>query len=337
MPTPDAGTLVAVLTVTVKVPADVTPAVLDLCEGDVGISSVGLVKGASITPPGDVITIDIARESGDALLTRLREAGVAEQGTVLVQPVTTWLSRRHLEAEQRAPGEDTDAVLWADVVQTLRGDSRFTWVFAASICLATLLAAIGIVLDSPILVVGAMILGPEFGAIAAVSVGVLRGRWRLAGHALRTLVGGFGLAMLVTGLFGLACRALGWITLDHITGARPATAFIYTPDKWSFIVGMIAASAGVLAITSDKRDGLSGAFVSVTTIPAAANVALGLVFGAWHEVWGSALQLLINLVAMAAAGWLTLVVQRTVWSHVRVRWRARRRGRQLRDSQVVDR
>lgn len=312
------------LTVTVKVPTDLTPRVLDLCEGDPGISSVGVLRGASVVPAGDIVTIDIARESGDGLLERLRAADVPDHGTVLVQPVTTWLSRRQLRAEQQAPGEGTDAVLWADVVQTLRGDSQFTWVFATTMCLATLLAAIAIVLDSPILVVGAMILGPEFGAIAALAVGVLRRRKGLLRQAALTLAGGFGLAMVVTGLFGLACRALGWITRDGITGARPATAFIYAPDKWSFIVGMIAASAGVLAITSDKRDGLSGAFVSVTTIPAAANVALGLVFGAWHEVWGSLAQLLINLAAMAAAGWVTLVLQRMVWARVRVRLRAHR-------------
>ncbi|MGJ6979947.1 DUF389 domain-containing protein [Aestuariimicrobium soli] len=314
------------LTVTVRVPAELTPRVLALCEDDPGISSVAVLPGASVRPPGDVITIDVARESGDALLTRLRDADVPEHGTVLVQPVDTWLSRRQLEAERRAPGEGTDAVLWADVVQTLRGDSTFTWVFATTICLATLLAAIAIVLDSPILVVGAMILGPEFGAIAAASVGVLRRRWALLGQALRTLGVGFALAMAVTALFGLAGRWLGWISAEHVTGPRPATAFIYTPDRWSFIVGMIAASAGVLAITSDKRDGLSGAFVSVTTIPAAANVALGLVFGAWHEVRGSLLQLALNLTAMAAAGWLTLVVQRTLWGRVRTRWHVRRRA-----------
>ncbi|CAI9405491.1 MULTISPECIES: DUF389 domain-containing protein [Aestuariimicrobium] len=313
------------LTVTVKVPSDLTEVVLGLCEGDVAISSVAVARGQTVMPPGDVITIDIAREAGDGLLQRLREAQVPQHGTVLVQPVATWLSSRGLRSERAAPGDGTDAVLWAEVVQGLRADSQFTWVFATTICMATLLAAVAIVLDSPILVVGAMILGPEFGAIAGTAVGLLRGRRGMVGRAVATLLGGFGLAMAVTALFGVICRGLGWITSDQVTGARPATAFIYSPDKWSIIVGLIAASAGVLAITSGKRDGLSGAFVSVTTIPAAANVALGLVFGAWPEVIGSGLQLAINLTAMTVAGWLTLVVQQRLWARVRATWHARRR------------
>ena len=59
---------------------------------------------------------------------------------------------------------------------------------------------------------------------------------------------------------------------------------------------MIAAAAGVLSLTSARTGGLSGVFISVTTVPAAGNIALGLAFGAWHEVWGSALQLGLNLV-----------------------------------------
>ena len=72
----------------------------------------------------------------------------------------------------------------------------------------------------------------------------------------------------------------------------------------------------MLSLTSAKLGGLSGVFISVTTIPAAGNVALGLAFGAWAEVRGSGLQLVINVVGMALAGWLTLALQRAVWSRV---------------------
>ncbi len=53
--------------------------------------------------------------------------------------------------------------------------------------LATLLAAIAIVTDSVILVIGAMVLGPEFVAIAALGVGLVRRRANLFRQALRTL------------------------------------------------------------------------------------------------------------------------------------------------------
>jgi len=175
------------------------------------------------------------------------------------------------------------------------------------------------VLDSQILVIGAMVLGPEFGAIAALGVALVRRRFALLILATRTLILGFTAAIGITTVLALVGRASGWITLDDVIGPRPATAFIYTPDKWSFIVAVIAATAGVLSLTSTKAGGLTGVFISVTTVPAAGNIALGAAFGVGSEIWASTLQLLLNVCGMALAGWAGLALQQAVWSRVPVR------------------
>ena len=72
----------------------------------------------------------------------------------------------------------------------------------------------------------------------------------------------------------------------------------------------------MLSLTSSRVGGLAGVFISVTTIPAAGNVALGMAVGVWDEVWGSTLQLGVNLVGMAVAGALTLLLQQAVWRRV---------------------
>jgi uncharacterized hydrophobic protein (TIGR00271 family) len=177
-----------------------------------------------------------------------------------------------------------------------------------------------------VLVIGAMVLGPEFGAIAALGVALVRRRFVLFGHAIRTLILGFLVAIVVTTFLALIGRALDWITLDDVIGPRPATAFIYTPDKWSFIVAVVAATAGVLSLTSAKAAGLAGVFISVTTVPAAGNIALGISFGVGDAIWGSTLQLLVNLSGMALAGWAALALQQAVWSRVSIR-RARAMAR----------
>jgi uncharacterized hydrophobic protein (TIGR00271 family) len=188
--------------------------------------------------------------------------------------------------------------------------------------LATLLAGIAIIVDSQILVIGAMVLGPEFVAVAALGLALVRRRRTLFLLAARTLVLGFAVAIAITTIAALVGRALGWVTVGDVTGARPGTDFIYTPDKWSFIVALIAAAAGVLSLTSAKVGGLSGVFISVTTVPAAGNVALGIAFAATGEIWASAFQLLLNVTGMAIAGWLTLALQQVVWNR-----KAKRRRR----------
>jgi len=307
-------------------PHDLTDATLTALEGDPAVTALTCVRGAALHPRGDVIEADVAREGADDVVGRLRRLGLQHHGTIQLQPVTTWLSRSGFDAERRTPGSSADAVVWADVTQRAYEESELNWTYLTFMTLATLIASIAIVLDSQILVIGAMVLGPEFIAIAALGLALVRRRKSLFTLASKTLVSGFVTAILLTALVALAARGLGWVTSSDITAPRPDTAFIYTPDKWSFIVAVVAAAAGVLSLTSAKLGGLSGVFISVTTVPAAGNIALGLAFGVQDEIWGSLAQLALNIAGMAVAGWVTLSIQQNVWSRVSER-RARVLGR----------
>lgn len=297
-------------------PAKLTPAVLEVLSSDPAVSELAVAREVSLRPEGDVVTVGVAREAANDVIDRLRDLGVHRGGSIHVEPVTTWMSEAGLAAERLAPGSSADTVVWAEVTQRAYADSEANWTFASLLSLATLIAGIAIVLDSQILVIGAMVIGPEFGAVTALGVALVRRRAALFVAAGRTLVLGFAVGIAVTTVAALVGRTAGWVTLDDVVAKRPQTDFIYSPDRWSFLVAVIAASAGVLALTSARVSGLSGVFISVTTIPAAGNIALGLAFGAGEEIRGSLLQLLINLAGMALAGWLTLAVQQAVWSRV---------------------
>lgn len=294
-------------------PRELTPAVVDLLRQYPAVTSLSCVHGAVLVPEGDLVEADLPREAVNEVVDALRAIGVHREGSVHVVPVATWVSQPALDAERRTPGSSADAVVWAEVTQRAFDESELNWTYLTFMTLATLIASIAIVLDSQILVIGAMVLGPEFLPVAALGLALVRRRPALLRHAVRALVVGFAVAIAVVTLAALAARGLGWVTEDQVTAHRPGTAFIYSPDKWSFIVAVIAAAAGALSLTSAKVGGLSGVFISVTTIPAAGNVALGLAFGVPDEIRGSALQLLLNISGMAVAGWLTLAFQHAVW------------------------
>ncbi len=75
------------------------------------------------------------------------------------------------------------------------------------------------------------------------------------------------------------------------------------------IVAALAGIAGVLSLTSAKSGALVGVLISVTTIPAAANIGVAAALGD-GEVWGAAAQLAINLGAIVVAGVTVLFIQR---------------------------
>ena len=307
------------LSLRILAPSRMTPDVVRVLEDEPCVSGLAVIADAAIRSVGDVVVADLPREVANDVVKRLRDLGVHREGTIEIQRVDTWLSRDGFDAELKAPGSSADTVVWAEVAQRSYEESELNWSYVSFMSLATTIAAIAIIVDSQILVIGAMVLGPEFGAVAALGVALVRRRPALLGHAVRTLTLGFAAAIAFTTAFALLGRALGWITLADLTGPRPATEFIYSPDKWSFIVAVIAGTAGVLSVTSAKSGGLAGVFISVTTVPAAGNIALGIAFGAGDEIWSSALQLLVNILGMATAGWAALALQQYVWSRVSIR------------------
>jgi hypothetical protein len=72
----------------------------------------------------------------------------------------------------------------------------------------------------------------------------------------------------------------------------------------------------VLSLTAARSGALVGVFISVTTVPAAADMALGLALGSGQEFMRAATQLGINLLGILAAALVTLALQRAVWRRV---------------------
>ncbi|HMJ04358.1 MAG TPA: DUF389 domain-containing protein, partial [Conexibacter sp.] len=181
--------------------------------------------------------------------------------------------------------------------------------------LAAIIAAIGIILDSEILVVGAMVVGPEFGPIAAVAVALVQRRGALARRSLVALLVGFLVAVVAAYVGTEAILALGLVDSgSHSGDVRPFTGFISHPNAISFLIAYLAGTAGILSLTTSKSSVLIGVLISVTTIPAASNVAVAAAESDWAECGEAAAQLGLNLAALLIAGLVTLGVQRSAFA-----------------------
>jgi uncharacterized hydrophobic protein (TIGR00271 family) len=301
-----------VLHVRVISPPDATDAVVDLFDTATGVTNVVVMRGAARRPAGDLIMCDLAREAANTLIADLRRLGLYESGSITLENLEVAIARGADEAELQAPGDADDAVIWEELARRVTGDSQVTWAYLAFLTIATLIAAIGVLLPSLILIVGAMVLGPEFGAVAAICFGLLRRDWSLIGAAARTLVVGFATAIAITSAGTILAIWTGLVTSDMLQH-HEEVEFIVKPDEWSFIVAVLAGAAGVLSITAGKSSALIGVFISVTTVPAAGYMAVAMALGQWSDVRGSLAQLLVNIAGMIAAGTVILVAQRFLW------------------------
>jgi uncharacterized hydrophobic protein (TIGR00271 family) len=304
------------LQIRVTSPPHLTAQVRDLFQRDPGTAHLAVLPGASVAPEGDVVLADVARESADDLINALRELHIDRDGAICLDAVDAAISRGAEAAEKAAPGAGSDAVVWEEMVRTTDSESSLSFSYLAFLTIALLLAAIAIINDSAILTIGAMVLGPEFAPLAALAVAVVHHRRSIARRAAVSLVVGFVVTIAVTALAALVWRALGWIDPGLLDAERPQTGFITAPDRWSVVVAILAGIAGMLSLTSAKSGALVGVFISVTTVPAAADMGLALALGSWGELGSAATQLGINLLGIMAAAVVTLAVQRAVWRRV---------------------
>jgi uncharacterized hydrophobic protein (TIGR00271 family) len=297
----------------IATPADRTAEVRELVLECRGLAHLAVLPGASVQPPGDLMLAELARESADQLIGDLRDLGVDRDGAISIDGVDAAVSTRAEEAEEAAPGDGSDAVVWEQVIRTVAGDSSLSVSYLAFLTIATMLAAIAVVTDSAVLVVGAMVLGPEFTPLAGIALGAVHRRRRLARTGAVSVVVGFLVAIAVVTVAALLARAVGWVDAGVLTQDRPQTGFITSPDRWSLVVAVLAGVAGTLSLTAAKSSALVGVFISVTTVPAAGAMALGVAFGSRAAIAEAGTQLGVNLAGIVLAAAATLLLQQAVW------------------------
>ena len=297
----------------IVVPAYQSEHVLDLLEHLPSACNVILLERAARKPQGDVILCDVAREEASVVVSDLRELNVDVEGSIAIEHIDSVISAVAAEAERAAAGQPGDAVVWEEVESRTSENTELNGIFLAFMAVACVIASVGIFLDSPILIVGAMIVGPEFGPLAGLCVALVQRRRDVARRSLRALAVGFPVGITAAWLFALAIRGTSLTPDGFVVSEHPLTDFISNPDAFSFIVAFFAGVAGVLSLTSAKSGALIGVLVSVTTIPAAANIGVAAAYGEWSEWRGAMLQLSVNLAAIVLAGVSTLYVQRRIY------------------------
>jgi uncharacterized hydrophobic protein (TIGR00271 family) len=300
------------LRVRVVSPASLTGPLVERLTAAHGVHNLVVLRGAVRRPEGDAVHFDLSDGAANPVFRELRELGLARHGSVSVERVDATLTAAAPVAKTGVLRRET-APVWEMVEAVIRGGAIYAPSFYGLLTIAGLIGAVGILTNSQILIVGAMVVGPEYGAILSLAFGVTR---RDSSRMLRSaaaLAVGFTLAVIGALLLALIIRAAGLEPRAYALGVRPVSSLIDTPNWFSFIVALLAGVVGVVSLTEARSATLIGVFISVTTIPAASDTGVSLAFGNTSEAWGSVLQLLLNVTVLTAVAVAGLPVQRAIW------------------------
>jgi uncharacterized hydrophobic protein (TIGR00271 family) len=294
-------------------PPDRTRQVLDLLDNDEAVCNVITLPGEARKPQGDMILADVAREDASIVVGDLRRLGIQRDGSIAIQHIDTTLGTQADRAVDHARGDEADAVIWEEVQSRTSEEATLSWTYLTFMMLAATIGACGLFTNNPILIVGAMVVSPDFGPLAGVCVGLVTRRGHLALRSLTAIVVGFTAASITAYVVAQLLIVTGAADRDFTVESSALATLIASPDAFTFVVAFCAGAAGTLSLTTAKSGALIGVLISVTTIPAASDIGVSAATQDWHSAAGSAEQLVANIATIILAGTLTLWVQRIAY------------------------
>ncbi|HEX6666869.1 MAG TPA: DUF389 domain-containing protein [Solirubrobacterales bacterium] len=251
-----------------------------------------------------VFVADVEPAAADRLVEAILELEIGPDDYVLTKVDVVAPLRRGL-----GPGNDgREGFAWVEVIGQARANSRPLARYLALINVAAVIAALGVITNSSILIVGAMAVSPDLLPICATCVGIVAGRRRLAARAFYTLTLGLGLVIFTAAVLSAILKWTGALP----DGFRVEESSLSTLAHTDYSTVLIALAAGVAAMLSfeTRASAAVGVAISVTTIPASAYLGVGLGAGGIDESLGALVVLAINVSLLIVSGSLTLFIQR---------------------------
>lgn len=172
--------------------------------------------------------------------------------------------------------------------------------YLALMILSSIVATLGLFLNSTAVIIGAMVLAPLMAPIVAVAMGLLRSDRSLTFQSLKTI--GIGVAL------GLSVSAFLAI-LVPVKELTPEIAGRLQPTLLDLGVAIACGIAGAYAYArASVMRSLPGVAIAVALVPPLCVAGIGLGWANLSMIWGAGLLLATNLIGIAGAAALTFLV-----------------------------
>jgi uncharacterized hydrophobic protein (TIGR00271 family) len=277
-------------------------AVTEALEGTGGVHRI-VALSPERAGTGVVLAADVLPSVADRVMTLIRDWEVDEADYLLTRQDVV-APAPHTHAKFAAP----DEFAWIEVMGEARAHARPLGRYLALMSVAAVIAAMGVITDNPILIVGAMAVSPDLLPISAACVAIVGRRAPLAGRATGTLLLGIGLTWVVTAALAWGLQAVD-ILGSNFQVKEEGLHGLQSTDYSTILVALAAGVAAMLSFET-RAAAAVGVAISVTTIPASALFGVSLGLGDVGPIWGAAGVLAVNVTLLLLSGSVTLALQR---------------------------
>ena len=251
--------------------------------------------------------IPLPTNAVEPVLERLREAGIDESTYTVVLDARTVVSRDFEALEDRyAEEEDADRIAREELVAAARDLVPSLPNYVILTVVSAVIATAGLLLDSPAVVVGSMVIAPLIGPAMTASVGTVVVDNELFGRGVKLQVLGVLLSIASAAAFAWFVRTVNLIPPFTDVTQIPQVRERLSPDFLSLAVAVGAGVAGSLSLTTGVSSALVGVMIAVALIPPAATVGIGIAWGRPMVTLGSGVLVMVNILSINLASLVVL-------------------------------
>jgi uncharacterized hydrophobic protein (TIGR00271 family) len=185
----------------------------------------------------------------------------------------------------------------AEVYRTVRRGSRPSTDFFVMITLASAIASIGLLADSPAVIIGAMLVAPLMTAILGMGLSLVVGDMRFFLSAFGTTIRGVILAIITGSLVGFI-----------VPGAATTQEMLSRGNPTVLDLGVALVSGAAAAYALSRKDvsaALAGVAIAAALAPPLTTIGISLRLTEWWTAGGALLLFSTNMISIVAAGGLT--------------------------------
>ena len=141
-------------------PPDVTTMLMPALRTEAAVMNLTLHSEAASNPDGDAVHFDVLNGAANDVIGRLRDLGLAQRGSIVMENVDTSISTLADRTTASRGRFQRFAPVWAEVEARLTTEGIFPPSWYSLLVIAGLIGAVGILTNSQILIVGAMVVRP---------------------------------------------------------------------------------------------------------------------------------------------------------------------------------
>ncbi|MFQ3295978.1 MAG: putative hydrophobic protein (TIGR00341 family) [Natrialbaceae archaeon] len=290
--------------VQVTIPAGKREGILDtLDDQELDYVVTDEVSGREYTAVAYVPLPTVAVED---VLETLREAGLEQEAYTVVLNAETVVSEQFDALEERyAEEKDEDRIAREELATRAKDMAPAVETFAILTVVSVLIATAGLLLDSPSVVVGSMVIAPLIGPAMATTVGTVLDERDMFVRGVKLQLLGFFLAIVTAAAFATLVRTVHLVPPGIDVLAVGEINERLAPDFLSLVIALGAGAAGALSLRSGVSASLVGVMIAVALVPPAAAVGIGIAWAEPSLVIGSGVLVAVNALSINLAALAT--------------------------------